>query len=355
MTPPADTVILLSRVRSMLLGALVYGLAGVLGAASLHVPNGQAHPTFLPAAPVDTAAQRTASQPAPRPQFGALVQTVLHAASGPTSSPEGFHVPRARLEAQGRFDAVSYEVEADFADDVLLKDARIAYHPVSRLTLGAGRFKVPFSYGELVSSAETDFVQRPRVARQLSVGRRTGADVTYQTQNERVRLHGGIFSGADAPAASDEATEDWLSAARLTWTATTQSVRSVVGLNAAYVQYAETGRARYGADVRLTRGRVFLTTELLAAPNAPAAPDAGAYVTAGYALSDIHLIRARWDYLHVDTAPSANVPTRSESLVGVGYTLRLTDPLRIEVDYLIPPTADAFDRGAVFVNLQVSF
>jgi len=36
------------------------------------------------------------------------------------------------------------------------------------------------------------------------------------------------------------------------------------------------------------------------------------------------------------------------------YTPQLADPFRVEVDYLTPPTPDAFGRGALFVNLQVN-
>ena len=333
---------------------LTCAVAGTLGIASLCAPRALTHPIALSPAPVDTTTQqpppsmRESAQEA-TPQFGALVQTILHTTSGPASSPEGFYVPRARLAAEGRTASMAYEVEADFADDVLLKDARMTYRPTSRLTVGAGRFKVPFSYGELVSSAETDFVQRPRAARQLSIGRRTGMDVTYRAWNERVHLQGGVFSGEDAAASS----EDWLAAARLTWAPLTGGVRSVIGVNAAYVQHAETEHVHYGADVRLTRGRAFVTTELLAAPNAPDAPTVGAYVTTGYALTDAHLVRAQWDYLRPPS--TADPPARSESLVGVGYTLRLAAPLRVEVDYLIPPVADAFDWSTVLVNFQLSF
>jgi len=182
------------RTYATLRGLLRCALAAVLGITVLHVPTGHAHPARW-LAPADTSAQRSASASLDShssPQVGVFVQTVLHTARGATSTPEGFHVPRARLSAEGRFEnLLSYEIEADFADDVLLKDARVAYRPTPHLTLGAGQFKVPFSYGELVSSAETDFVQRPRAAQQLSVGRRTGVDVTYQAWNERLHVHSG--------------------------------------------------------------------------------------------------------------------------------------------------------------------
>jgi hypothetical protein len=293
-------------------------------------------------------------------QLGALIQTVLHAARGSTTSSEGFHVPRARLGAEGEFNAMlSYEVEADFADDVLLKDARIAYHPTDHLTVGAGRFKVPFSYGELVSSAETDFVQRPRVVRQLSVGRRTGVDVAYQTEGGRLQWHGGVFSGDVDPAAPDDATdgaptEEWVYATRLTWTPTTRNVHSTVGLNATYIQCADDGRARYGADVRLTHGGAFLTTELLAMPDSASGSEVGAYVTLGYALSSVHLIRAQWDYLAPSSPDTPNTLPAAPSVLGIGYTFRPAAPLRIEVDYLVPTMQDAFDQSGVFVNLQLS-
>lgn len=343
------------RTYATLRGLLHCALAGVLGIIALHVPTGHASPSRLLAS-ADTSEQRSASASSDSPsgpQVGVFVQTVLHTARGATSTPEGFHVPRARLSAEGRFDSMlSYEVEADFADDVLLKDARAAYRPTPHLTLGTGQFKVPFSYGELVSSAETDFVQRPRAARQLSVGRRTGVDVIYQAWNERLRVHSGIFSGS-GQATSSDASEDWLSAARVVWTATTRGVRTEWAVNAAYVQHPDGGRTRYGADVRMTRGPAFLTAEMLAAPEASAGPEMGAYVTAGYALSATHLIRAQWDYLSPGAPATSSAFSQPHSLIGMGYTLRLAAPLRVEVDYLAPLAADAFDRSAVFVNLQI--
>jgi hypothetical protein len=320
------------------------------------VPDTASHDTAShDTASHDTASHDTAShdtdQPSPQPptvQLGTLVQTVLHAA-GRAAASEGLHVPRARLEAEGQADVFSFEVEGDFADEVELKDARITYHPAARLTLGAGHFDVPFSYGELVSSAETDFVQRPRVARQLGIGRRTGVDASYRAWNERVHLQGGIFRGqADAGAP-----EDWLAAARMTWASAARGIRHSVGFNAVYVRSGDTGRIRLGADVRLSRGPTFLTAELLAAPGAPAGPGHGAYVTTGYALTDAHLIRAQWDYV---SGRDAFAPPRasSRSVIGVGYTLQLADPLRMEVDYLAPTTFDALVDGAILINLQVS-
>lgn len=368
----ADPSISLLLVPPGLRHVLLCGLISLLGTAAFNVSTGWADPlstsAFPAPAPADTnrfaAARDTAASRAPTPdqddqerqrlQVGTLVQTLLHAARGPTSSPEGFHVARARLEAEGQFDAsLSYEVEADFADDALLKDARIAYRPTPHLTLGAGRFKVPFSHGELVSSSETDFVQRPRAVRQLSVGRRTGLDVAYQTQDERLQLRGGVFNGEDDPTTAG-APREWLYATRLSWTATTQGVRSIVGLNTTYARRSDTTRVRYGVDIRLTRGRSFLTTEVLAAPNDPMRPSTGAYVTAGYALSASHTLRAQWDYLHTDVPAVAPSLSQTRSLIGIGYTLLLAAPLRIEVDYLAPPTADAFDQSAVFANVQVS-
>lgn len=342
---------LFDRFRSV--SVLAAALAGMLVTVLLSVSPSSAHPALTTPSVSDSTAQR--ADPIPdqpyAPEISAFVQTVLHTASGSSSTPEGFSVPRARLAAEGGAESIAYEVEADFADDVLLKDARIAYQPITQLTLGAGRFKVPFSYGELVSSARTDFVQRPRAARQLSIGRRTGVDATYRAWNERVKLQAGVFSGAP----NADVSEDWLSAARLTWTATTRGVRSTIGVNAAYVQYAEeTGHARLGVDVRLTRGRAFLTAEWLTAPDDLHAPaERGAYVTTGYALADAHLIRAQWDYISGRASTSPDTSSSSRSLIGLGYTLQLSAPLRVEIDYLVPPTAEASERSAVLVNVQV--
>ena len=260
----------------LLLRVLAVALAGGLSTAVPAAADGYAR-AAAPAGTVPDTVSHDTDQPSPQPptvqlELGTLVQTVLHAA-GRAAASEGLHVPRARLKAEGQADVFSFEVEGDFADEVELKDARITYHPAARLTLGAGHFDVPFSYGELVSSAETDFVQRPRVARQLGIGRRTGVDASYRAWNERVHLQGGIFRGqADAGAP-----EDWLAAARMTWAPAARGMRHSVGFNAVYVRSGDTGRIRLGADVRLSHGPTFLTAELLAAPGAPAGPGHGAY------------------------------------------------------------------------------
>jgi hypothetical protein len=167
----------------------------------------------------------------------------------------------------------------------------------------------------------------------------------------RVQVQGGVFSGEGPEGSAAEATEEWLYAGRLTGTLRAYGVQAEVGANATLLQYDGFTRTRYGADLRLTRGSSFLTTEVLAAPDAPAdAPDRGAYVTVGHAVAPAHIIRAQWDYL---AASGPQPEGAAPSIVGVGYTFRPASPLRIEVDYLMPIADDAFDRSRVLINLQI--
>lgn len=331
----------------------LYLLIGLL------LPAAHATATPRPGAPVDSSA--TVPPPAaPTPaalQFGALVQTTWHAAQESLSAAEGFQVARARLEAEGQIGAsVAYEVDADFVDEAPLQDARVAYRIHPTLTLGAGRFKVPFSHGELVSSAATDFVQRPRVADRLSIGRRTGVDASYRLADGRVHLQGGVFSGTAADDALAAATtEEWLYAARLAWAVSANTLQSTVGLNAVHIQHADADRVRYGADLRLRRGSSFLTAEAIAAPDAPPLrPKHGAYLTLGHGLTAAHLVRAQWDYLAPPAAPAADGPPPARSLLGIGYTFDPASPLRIEIDYHVPVARAALHRGTMHVNLQLS-
>lgn len=286
-------------------------------------------------------------------RLGLLVQVIGEASGASYVSPDGFYLESARIILRGAYDAdLSYELEADVADGLSLKDvqARFRLHPA--VTVNAGHFKVPFSRSYLMSSARTPFVYRPRAVGALRAGRRVGMSLDARAAG--VALEGGVFGHRDAVGASDaapgEAPHDLLYAARLSWRGPGAEETVGLGVNAFY-DAADDGGARWGVDGRLARGPVALMAEALVA-DAPAADgiEAGGYVTATYAVAAGHRLRARWDAVRFADADAA--PPRH--LLGLGYTFLPAGPARIEVDYLVPAGPGRVDESTVIVNVQVA-
>ncbi len=354
MTPPTT----LSRAPSLLpVGRLVLG---VLAAAVLFAEAARAQP------------ERPDSAEAL--QLGTLLQVVAQPA-GPLPGAAGrFRIANARLGAEGQpSPRLSYELEADFADGFELLDARISYRLLPPLRLDAGRFKTPFSFSALTSTAETPFVQRPRVVNALRLGRQTGLAFRYRPRSAPVVLRGGVFNGI----ASDDSTggpptsgDLLLYVGRVAWETSGPDRRASLGVNAAYDASSDEAGPhaglRYGADVHVERAGVFVTAEaLLRAEPQPGLVSSGAYVTAGYAPAERHRLRARLDYVRMeDAGPGggsgsggsalAEGASSASYLLGLGYTLRPGGPLRLEVDYLVPLAAPGLEESVLLVNLQMS-
>ena len=220
--------------------------------------------------------------------------------------------------------------------------------------LRVGQFKAPFSYSALGSTAETPFVRRPRVVGALRLGRPVGAALEYRLGS--VVLRGGVFNGATCDGEDEGEPVDktlLLYVGRAAWETSGRGGRTSVGINVAYDASAGARGAafRYGTDVHVERTGAFVTAEALArAEPQPSLVTSGAYLTAGYAVREPHLVRARLDHVSAERASDA-VP--APTLLGLGYTFRPDGPLRIEVDYLVPLTSPGLRHSSVLVNLQV--
>lgn len=319
-------------------------------------------------------------------QFGTLLQSVTHFSGDPAATEEGFQIANARLSVEGQVTSrLTYELEVDFAEGAELKDARIGYRVLPRLSLSAGQFKAPFSYSALTSTAETPFVRRPRVVDALGLGRQVGLMLRYRPRSGPVVLRGGVFDGTSASSDPNGAPGEnpLLFAGRIAWRTSGPRFQASIGANAAYDaterdvtdhDASEDGAVprsgfRYGADVHLERGGAFVTAEALAyeAPDQEAVESepasefvsSGLYLTAGYSVTSLHRLRVQLD--RVTTQPvttggeaAADAADPASTLLGVGYTFAPSIPLRLEVDYLVPLASPGIQHSSVLMNLQVS-
>lgn len=297
------------------------------------------------------------------PQFGTFVQVVAQSSSD-SSADDGVQVATARVSAEGAVrGGLTYELEADVADGVALKDARLDARLSPALVLSAGQFKTPFSYGTLTSTAATPFVERPDAVNGLELGRRVGAMLAVAVPSIPLTVQGGVFNERPVLADADpgRAGTALMYVGRATWEGATPVGTASVGVNVGYGDAAAPRRRvagfRFGADVHLERERAFLTAEVLRRSEAASGEaSAGAYVTAGYAVAGNHRLRVRLDRV-VRVATPAPAAARSEAastVVGFGYTFAPSWPVRLEADVLAPASDAAGQAVSVRVGLQVN-
>jgi phosphate-selective porin OprO/OprP len=106
-----------------------------------------------------------------------------------------FLVRRARLELAGTmFKWIDLKLEADFAEDIILKDAYLDFRFLPEAALRGGQFKVPFSREELTSSRFINFVERS-VLNDLAPAREQGVMVHGRFLEGVLAYQFGVFNG----------------------------------------------------------------------------------------------------------------------------------------------------------------
>lgn len=120
-----------------------------------------------------------------------------------------FLVRRGRIGLSGTFyKYFDFFVEADFGQGAaVLTDGYLDIHYWPELRLRAGQFKVPFSYEELFSDNNIDFVERS-VADNLVPSRDLGAMLHGSLFGGIVSYAGGIFNGSGQNAAGTNDSKD---------------------------------------------------------------------------------------------------------------------------------------------------
>lgn len=297
------------------------------------------------------------------PTIGVLVQASAHAESHPTLYTNGFGVDRARFVVSGEpVEGVSYELEGDFVDDLIVTDAHVDLQLHPRWMLRGGQFRPAFSYGQLVSSSATPFVLRARGVRALGVSRTPGAMVSYQSRSAW-RVQAGVFNGArlgarstrPEPPAQSTAEEQLLYVGRLAWMPEWDTGRVALGAGVAHDPAgagAQNGPStRYSGNVHIQHRAVGLTVEALTrTAAAPGGMETGAYATGTYQVASAHTLRARTDWVRYNE-PAPEVPMQ----LGVGYTYQPTSYLRVETDAVAPIEDRAVHPVVMRTQLQLHF
>lgn len=282
-------------------------------------------------------------------ELGVLVQT--HARYSPVRT-SGFDVGTARFKVQGALDyGWGYKLQADVANAVALKDALIGYQANPTLGFKAGRYKAPFSYEELTSTAATDFIRRSRVVRALAPGRDIGTNVTA-TVGSITNLYAGIYNGSGSDLNSNN--NRFLYTTRAEFFPTDIADFFVVGANAAYNNKPNNlGETLIGADFRLEQKAFLVAAEVIYGSDKRITDTRrpfGHHLTAGYTLptSAFHQLLIRWDRFTPDTDFSA-----SDHLV-LGYSHTPTSVISFQADYVVPMDKAAFDNHRVLFELQIA-
>ena len=137
------------------------------------------------------------------------VQVDFRAYEEGSSLKNNFLVRRGRIGLSGTFyKYFDFFVEADFGQGAaVLTDGYLEFRYWSELRLRAGQFKIPFSYEELFSDNNLDFVERS-VADNLTPSRDLGAMLHGSLFGGVVNYAGGIFNGTGQNTADTNNSKD---------------------------------------------------------------------------------------------------------------------------------------------------
>ena len=100
---------------------------------------------------------------------------------------------RRRVQVEGRYKRLEYEVSQEFGDPVEPeRDAFVNMRFSRRFELQGGRFKIPFGRDALASGANLDFVSRSLLGRTLAPGRDVGV-MAHGRLSDRLTYDAGYF------------------------------------------------------------------------------------------------------------------------------------------------------------------
>lgn len=272
----------------------------------------------------------------------------------------GFSLGATRVSVSGELDAgFGYLLQTEFTGGPAVLDARVSWTYHRALTITAGRFKTPFSGEFLIGAARIDFVGRAQVVSALAPGRQVGVQVQTGIA-DAVSLSAGAFNGTGALANDNN---HLLYATRLAYGDPARLTGPspagfAAGLHAAVsedsdlvvpgVTTAFTGtRILLGGDVRLARGPLLLSGEVLYADLDTAGHPWGLQATAGYMVAPAVQVLGRFDRFDPE-APSVNTAL-------LGLNVWPTAASEIQVNYAIDPDDTDPAHHRLLVNFQVAF
>lgn len=300
-------------------------------------------------------------------RLGLLVQFGGNFQYEPVDFSNGFKLNNFRLKLSGKFDkGIGYSVQTSFTRSPAILDARIYYELSKVFIVDAGLYKSPFSREFLISSSNTDFVNRARLT-DLAPNRQIGITARGLIPNTALNYSAGVFNGNRFSNAGND-NNDMLYVGRLSFTpdisgGTNKSNKFEIAVNAAQSNDMSVNisgidpmyngkRLLAGGDARLELDKWLVSGEVVIGKFEPAAGEEfepfGYQATIGYMVSEIFQALLRWDSFRLDDDQNSN------ELIIAGINIFPTKISKFQVNYTVPVNSVP-KHHQLLCNAQIAF
>ena len=270
----------------------------------------------------------------------------------------GFRIANLKLKIKGDLDDnVGYYIQMNFVKSVSLYDAFISYKYSDLVKLDLGQFKAPFSTEELTSSSVIDFVTRSQVVSKIAPSRQIGVQLSGEIKEANVFYTTGIFNGNGINTTNDN--QHFLYLGRIGYSKNfNKNDKIIFALNTGFSKdnmESFTGdRLIAGGDFRLVVDKMLLSSEYIFQKLKDSMKteftNQGYHVTAGYSVSEIVQILARWDSYIPDKLIGVE-----NNLAILGCNISPNEFILIRINYLINPDDNDIKHHQLLINSQLVF
>lgn len=280
-----------------------------------------------------------------------------------------YRIGTARFGISGNLDnGVSYKLLTDMARSPVLLDASATYHFSDGFSVTAGAQKPGISAGYLLSAAQTDFINRPRISGALAGNRDIGL-LGKLKLTDVLSLWAGMFNGTNQDLENNNNT--FYYTGRLIWSWEIGSDGNLqIGANMAHsiedgtpigngsLPVIEGKRTVAGADFRFTSSRFLLAAEYLysgfrynsGSVAGQADNLSGYYLTAGYNILENMQFLARYDHVNSDVITF----DFNKDLIVLGVNYSLSQVASFTFNYLTRESS-LFGNHAILLQTQIAF
>lgn len=300
-------------------------------------------------------------------RLGLLVQFGGNFQYKPIDFSNGFKLNNFRLKLSGKFDkGIGYAVQTSFTRSPAILDARIYYELSKAFIVDAGLYKSPFSREFLISSSNTDFINRAQLA-DLAPNRQIGITARGLIPNTALNYSAGVFNGNRFSNAGND-NNDMLYVGRLSFTpditnGKNKSNKFEIAVNAAQSNDMSVNisgidpmysgkRLLVGGDARLELDKWLITGEVVFGKFEPAFSEEfepfSYQATIGYMFCEKFQALLRWDSFKIDSDLDA------DELVVLGVNIWPTNISKFQVNYVVPVNSIP-KHHQLLVNAQISF